>query len=134
MKKLLLFFTFIFIASYNFAQSANKDEQETVFTIVENMPVFPGGNEAMTDFIRKKIKYPKKAKRASKQGTVYVTFIISNTGAIQDLHVLRGITGAPELDAAALKVIKSMPKWEPGTQNGKKVNVQYNLPIKFILK
>jgi len=106
--------------------------EEEIFTIVEKMPEFPGGIEALFAYLGSTLKYPAMAKDAAIQGKVYVTFVVDRDGSIANVQVLRGIGGG--CDEEAVKVVKSMPKWEPGRQRGKAVRVQYNLPINFILK
>lgn len=106
-------------------------EQE-IFTIVEDMPSFPGGEEALFKYLGSEIKYPQMAKEAGIQGTVYVTFVIGPDGKVKDIKVLRGIKGG--CDEEAIRVVKKMPAWKAGKQRGKAVPVQYNLPIKFTLK
>jgi TonB family protein len=103
-------------------------------TIVEQMPGFPGGDAAMAKFINKNIGYPQKEKEDGIQGTCYITFIVEPDGSLSNIQVLRGIPGGASLDAEALRVVKSMPRFTPGKQSGKVVRVQYNLPIKFRLK
>ena len=105
---------------------------ETVFTVVEHMPEFKGGEKKLFKYLKKKIKYPKEAREKGITGRVYVMFVIDKTGAVKDARVIRGVS--PELDEVALNAVKEMPKWKPGTQNGKFVNVQFNLPINFSLK
>jgi protein TonB len=107
-------------------------EEEQIFTIVEEMPSFPGGEAALMKYLGKNIKYPAIAKDAGIQGTVYVTFVVNEEGAVKDVQVLRSIGGG--CDEEAIRVVESMPKWKPGKQRGKSVKVQYNLPIRFTLK
>ena len=107
--------------------------KEAPFTLVEKMPRFPGGEEAMMQFVQKNIQYPQTAKELGIQGTSYITFIIEKDGDINDAKVLRGIPCGADLDYEAVRIIKSMPLWEPGTQNGRQVRVQFNLPIRFTL-
>lgn len=107
-----------------------------VYQVVEQMPQFPGGDDAMLKFLNKNTKYPAIARNANTMGTIFLTFIISKNGKVENVQVLRGIkgTGAKECADEAVRVVKMMPKWKPGIQNGKKVAVQYNLPIKFTLR
>ncbi len=100
-----------------------------VYTIVEVMPEFPGGDEALKEFIAKNKVYPDKAVENDIQGTVYVQFIVNKNGNIRRALVLRGIGGG--CDEEAIRVVKSMPNWKPGTQNGKPVNVKINLTIDY---
>jgi protein TonB len=96
------------------------------------MPQFPGGEEELMKFLKNNITYPQMAKENGVQGTVYVTFEVSSKGKVINSKILRGIGSG--CDEEALRVVKKMPVWKPGKQNGKSVNVQYNLPIKFILQ
>lgn len=106
--------------------------EEEIFTIVEKMPAFPGGIEALFQYLGQNIEYPAMAKDARIEGKVYITFVVNAKGEIDNVVVLRGIGGG--CDEEAVRVIKSMPAWEPGRQRGKPVKVQYNLPVNFILK
>ncbi len=105
---------------------------EDVFTIVEQMPHFPGGDDSLRAYLRKELKYPLINRDEDIQGTVYVVFVVAKTGDIKDVKVLRGI--GSDFDKEAIRVIKSMPRWTPGKQNGVAVNVQMNMPIKFSLQ
>jgi len=106
--------------------------EEQIFTIVEEMPSFPGGEPAMMKYLANNIKYPAIAKDANIQGTVYVTFVVNEKGEVKDVKVLRSIGGGT--DEEAIRVVENMPKWKPGKQRGKAVKVQYNLPIRFTLR
>lgn len=108
------------------------DISNAVFEIVEVMPVFPGGMSALMKYIGENIKYPEEAKKKNMQGRVYVAFIVNQDGSISDTRIIRG--ASPLLDAEALRVIGSMPKWKPGMQKGKAVRVQYSVPVVFSLK
>jgi protein TonB len=114
----------------------NRKEEEIVemeiFTVVESMPSFPGGDAARMKFLQENIKYPQMARESGIQGTVYVTFVVEPSGNVSDVRVLRGIGGG--CDEEAVRVIQSMPKWEAGKQRGKSVRVQFNMPIKFTLQ
>lgn len=105
--------------------------EEEIFTIVEKMPNFPGGVDALFYYLGTNISYPDMAKDARIEGKVYITFVVDRDGSIADVKVLRGIGGG--CDEEAIRVVKSMPAWDPGEQRGKKVRVQYNLPINFVL-
>jgi len=106
--------------------------EEQIFSIVEEMPSFPGGDEALLKYLGKNIKYPAIAKDAGIQGTVYVTFVVDERGDVKDVKVLRSIGGGT--DEEAIRVVENMPRWKPGKQRGKAVKVQYNLPIRFTLR
>lgn len=107
-------------------------EEEQIFTIVEEMPSFPGGEAELFKYLGKNIKYPQMATDAGIAGVVYVTFVVDKDGKIRDVKILRGIGGG--CDEEAMRVVKSMPSWKPGKQRGKAVTVQYNLPIRFTLR
>ncbi len=107
-------------------------EEPEIFTIVEDMPSFPGGEAELFKYLGKSIKYPQMAKEAGIQGRVFVTFVVMENGKIANVKLLRGIGGG--CDEEAIRVVKSMPTWAPGKQRGKPVRVQYNLPIKFTLQ
>lgn len=102
-----------------------------IFTVVEEMPTFPGGDESRVKFLTENIKYPQMAKESGIQGTVFVTFVIDERGRVADVKVLRGIGGG--CDEEAIRVVKMMPPWNAGKQSGKPVRVQFNMPIKFTL-
>lgn len=106
--------------------------EEEIFTIVEDMPSFPGGEAKLFEYLGKNIKYPQIAKEAGISGIVYVNFVVGTNGKINDVKVLRGIGGG--CDEEAIRVVKNMPQWTPGKQRGKPVKVSYNLPIRFSLK
>jgi protein TonB len=108
------------------------DTPQQIFTIVEQMPEFPGGEEKLFEYLGKNIKYPSMARENGITGTVYVTFVVEGNGEISDVKKLRGIGGG--CDEEAVRVVRSMPAWKPGKQNSKPVRVQYNLPIKFTLR
>ena len=109
---------------------ANDDEK--VFQVCENAPEFPGGAEAMMKFIAENIKYPAAAKDAGKEGRAFVKFIVKKDGSITDAGIMKS-SGDESLDAEAVRVVSSMPKWKPGMQGGKAVNVQFTLPVVFKL-
>lgn len=106
-------------------------EEEPIFMVVESAPSFPGGTAALMQFLTENIKYPIMAREANIQGTVFLSFIVSKTGEISDIKVLRGIGGG--CDEEAVRVVGLMPEWEPGKQRGIPVNVRFTLPVKFIL-
>ncbi|MFM1744203.1 MAG: hypothetical protein RLZZ630_140 [Bacteroidota bacterium] len=103
-----------------------------VFTYVEEQPTFPGGESAMYEYLQKNIKYPPLARENGITGRVYLTFVVGPDGNIRDVKVLRGIGAG--CDEEALRVVKNMPPWKAGKQNGRAVNVQFNMPINFTLK
>ena len=108
-----------------------ENGQDTVLTVVEKNPEFPGGLDALLSFMSKNIKYPKEASEKGIQGTVFVQFIVRNTGKISNAKVLRGVGGG--CDEEAVRVINNMPDWIPGMQNKKNVSVLFQIPVKFQL-
>ena len=107
-------------------------EGEAAFDVVEEMPEFPGGPQAMMDYLMKNVNYPKTAFDANIQGRVIAQFVVDKEGTIRGAHVVKSVD--PALDAEAVRVINSMPKWKPGRQNGKVVNVKYTIPVNFQLQ
>lgn len=111
---------------------SQKDQKEDPFNVVEDMPAFPGGMEAMIQFISSNIKYPADAKKQKVDGRVLVNFVVEKDGSITEVKVIK--PAFPSLDAEAIRVVKAMPKWKPGYQNGKAVRVKFTMPINFSLK
>lgn len=105
---------------------------EEPFIVVEEMPEFPGGEQALLSFIAKNIKYPKPAKRMGIEGRVTVSFVIDQDGSITNIEVLRGIGAG--CDEEAIRVLKLLPNFSPGKQRGVPVKVQMQLPVNFRLK
>jgi TonB family protein len=103
-----------------------------VYAVVEQMPEYPGGQSELIKFIGKSVKYPPEAIKKGIQGKVFVTFVVSKEGSVLDSKIVRGVD--PSLDAEALRVVSSMPKWTPGKQKGVEVAVSYTIPINFTLK
>lgn len=112
--------------------SKTLDSDEQVFFIVEEMPEFPGGEMALRTHIANAVKYPVTAQEKGIQGKVYVTFVVGKDGFVKNTSIARGVD--PSLDAEALRVVKNLPKWEPGMQKGVPVNVSYTVPINFKLQ
>ncbi len=102
---------------------------KTVFSVAEKAPEFPGGVQELFKYLGQNIKYPEAAIKANVSGKVFVNFVVTSEGEIEDIQILKGIGfGA---DSEAMRVVKTMPRWKPGMQDGKPVNVRYNLPISF---
>ncbi len=101
---------------------------------IEQKPEYPGGEGELMKYIAKNIQYPRMEKENGVSGTVYLSFVIDKNGSVTDVSVARGVAGGKGLDAEALRVVKSMPSWKPGKQNGNSVRVKYSLPVKFVLK
>lgn len=108
------------------------EEENKVFDIVEQQPMFPGGQTALMKYLSEHTKYPVVAQENGVQGRVTVQFVVEKDGSISDVHVLRGVD--PSLDKEAVRVVKSMPRWTPGKQNGINVRVNYRVPVLFRLQ
>jgi TonB family protein len=102
-----------------------------VYPYVDESAEFPGGRTALYTFLADNIVYPKAAWEKGIQGRCYLKFVVSKTGEISDVKVLRGVPDCPECDAEALRVVKLMPKWKPGKNGSKEVNSYFNLPVSF---
>ncbi len=109
-----------------------EEAPKEIFIIVEEMPEFPGGQESLMRFIAENVKYPQVAKENDIKGKVYVRFCVTYKGDVDQASVARGVD--PLLDEEALRVVKMLPKWKPGKQRGKAVNVWYTVPINFVLQ
>lgn len=107
-------------------------EETKIFTVVEQMPMYPGGYGALMGYLRDNIHYPTVAAENGVQGRVVVGFVVERDGSITDVKILRGVD--PSLDREAMRVVKSMPKWTPGKQNGSAVRVKYQVPVSFRLQ
>lgn len=121
---LVLLFSFM-------TSTAQTKKNDMVFDVVEVMPQFPGGQIAMLKYIMENIKYPEQAMKEGIQGRVAVRFIVEKDGSISDVKPVLSVH--PLLNKEAVRVVKSMPKWTPGKQNGKPVRVRFNVPVMFKL-
>ena len=110
-----------------------EEEEEVVFMVVETMPEFPGGQQALFKYLSENVKYPVIAQENGIQGRVICQFTVNKDGSIVDVQVVRS-GGDASLDKEAVRVIKSMPKWKPGKQRGKAVRVKYTVPVNFKLQ
>ena len=107
------------------------DKPEKPFDVVEQMPEFPGGQEALMQFLRQEVKYPKEAEEKGLQGRVVVRYIIEKDGSISEVEIVKSVN--EYLDAEAIRVVNAMPKWKPGKQKGEPVRVKFTLPVTFRL-
>jgi TonB family protein len=114
------------------AESVMPAPEDAVFEMVEQMPIFTAGD--INQYIAKNVKYPTDAIENQIQGKVYLSFVVDKSGKVRDVIILRGIRGGGSLEKEALRVIKSLPNFSPGLQNGKAVNVKMTIPINFLLK
>jgi protein TonB len=106
--------------------------EDKIFTFVEQQPEFPGGNDAMLKYLGNNIRYPSVAQRNGLEGLVVLSFVVDQSGGISDIQVLKKLGGGT--DEEAMRVVKTMPKWTPGKQNGRPVKVRYTLPVRFSIK
>jgi protein TonB len=109
-----------------------KEEETKVFDVVEQMPSFPGGDAELMKYLNTHMKYPVVAEENGIQGRVICTFVVERDGSITDVKVIKSVD--PSLDKEAIRVLKSMPKWIPGKQNGSAVRVKYTVPVTFRLQ
>lgn len=107
-------------------------QEAEIFTIVEEMPEFPGGMNKLAEYLGKNIKYPQMARESGIQGRVFVQFVVEPDGSVSNVAVMRSLGGG--CDEEAIRVVKSMPKWKAGKQRGKPVRVSYILPVNFKLQ
>lgn len=112
-------------------EEETRDEGE-IFMIVEEMPEFPGGTEALQRYLAQSVRFPVIAQENGIQGRVYIQFVINQNGEVTNATILRGVD--PSLDREALRVVEAMPKWKPGKQRNRPVRVSYTVPINFVLQ
>jgi TonB family protein len=111
--------------------SSSDTPSDEVYMVVEEMPVFPGGQDALLKFVMENLRYPAEAKTKDIQGIVTASFVVGKDGKVSDVKVVRGIN--PELDAEAVRIINAMPKWKPGRDKNRDVACN-TIPIKFRLQ
>jgi periplasmic protein TonB len=128
-----IFYPAIFLAVFLFqpVDVQGNEKNDSVYTTVDELPKFPGGNEALKTFVMKEIVYPAEAKKEGIQGKVFVSFTVNKKGAVTDAKIAKGVHGL--LDKEALRVIENMPAWTPGKHKGEIVNVRFTVPIQFAL-
>ncbi len=131
MKKILLLAT-LFISSSALRAQTDSTKTDEAFTVVEQMPEYPGGNDAMSKFLDQNLIYPPLAKKQKIQGKVWLGFIVDKFGNVTSVEILRGIRGGCEEEAA--RVVRLMPRWSPSYQDGRPVSVKFRLPINFSLQ
>lgn len=112
-------------------QAQEKNKKEDVFFIVDEMPIYPEGDDVLCKDISNAVKYPEGAKEKGISGTVYITFVVNEQGKVVDAKIARGVDAS--LDKEALRVVKQLKTWTPGKMNGEAVKVSYTVPIKFAL-
>lgn len=132
MEKIYLFIILIFSTTLVSSQT-DSIKREPLCEHPNEMPSFPRGEAEMMKFIQKNIQYPEVERQANIFGTCYVTFVVEKDGSLTGIKILRGVAGGGGCDKEAIRVIKLMPNWKAGKEDGKEVRVQFNLPIKFSL-
>ena len=120
------------LVTANAQKTVVSQSSQSVYDEVEVMPEFPGGMQAMIEFIQTNIKYPKDATKQEVGGRVMVMFVVETDGSLSNVRVARKVF--PSLDAEAVRVVKSMPKWKPGKEKGRLVRVNFTMPIVFSVK
>ena len=131
MKKLILLLLMAgcCLMTANAQKTVVSQTDQKVFDTVEQMPEYPGGMQAMIEFLQTNMKYPEDAEKQKVEGRVMVQFVVETDGSISDVHVAKQVF--PSLDAEAIRVVKAMPNWTPGKEKGRVVRVKYLLPIVF---
>lgn len=121
----------IFAQSNVMVNSPDTDlsKSDEIFEVVDENPTFPGGDSAMMEFLRKNLKYPKKAIKNNIQGRILMSFVVAKDGSITNVKIQK--EAHPLLNKEAMRIVKKMPKWKPGKKNGKVVRVRFTLPITF---
>jgi protein TonB len=128
MKKYLSIVSLVFLTVTGIAQ--NEPNIEPVFSDVEDMPQFPGGEDSLQAFIRRNTHFPEELKLNNFKGTAFMNFIISKKGEVKNVKILQGC-GSAKLDKEALRLFSIMPEWKPGKDNGQAVTVSLYLPVEF---
>ena len=137
MKK--IFFTLLITISWFHSFCQGKIDQasdvEPVYDLeyIQEQPEFPGGDLALSQFIKKNIRYPENEKRQKIEGNVYIAFVIHKDGTVMKTEIYKGVEDGPGLSQEALRIMQLMPKWKPGMLEGKPVKVNYLIPFSFRL-
>ena len=131
MKKLVLLslMAICCLMTANAQKTVVSQTNQKVYDTVDQMPEYPGGMQAMIEFLQTSMKYPEDAAKQKVEGRVMVQFVVETDGSVSDVHVAKQVF--PSLDAEAIRVVQAMPKWTPGKNGGQVVRVKYNLPIVF---
>ena len=134
MKKLIIMslMAMFGLTTVNAQKTVVAQKNQEVFDVVEQMPEYPGGIQALFEYLQQNVKYPEDAVKQKIEGRVIATFVVETDGSINNVEVVK--PAFPSLDAEAVRVLSAMPKWTPGMQSGKVVRVKYTVPINFNLK
>ncbi|HET6225885.1 MAG TPA: energy transducer TonB [Bacteroidia bacterium] len=133
MKNILLTGLLVISILINAQNETEPASNEKIFTIVDDMPSFPGGESQLVKFFKKNLKYPRHEKEAQITGSCFITFVVEKDGHVNNIQILQGVEGGPGCDLEVMRVANLMPAWIPGKHHGACVRTQYNLPIKFSL-
>ena len=123
--------TMLGLTTVNAQKTVVAQKNQQVFDVVEQMPEYPGGMQALFEYLSQNLKYPEDAKEQKIEGRVIAIFVVETDGSISNVEVVKPVF--PSLDAEAVRVLSGMPKWKPGMQSGKVVRVKYTVPINFSL-
>lgn len=133
-RKLIIMVLAVLLGGAAVAQSEEPaGTGDEIYTVVEQNPEFPGGMDALLQWLGTHVEYPEEARSQGLEGKVYVTFVVERDGSISNVRVISPKETLAPLNEEAVRVVKSMPRWKPGKQRGKRVRVQFNLPIQFAL-
>lgn len=146
MKKLISLLTFLLLSEVQFLGAQTIDtlyvagpdsvavaNDTNIYSFAEVMPRYLGGGTAFSDYLAQNIKYPSVEKKAGKQGTVYVQFVVEKDGRVSNVKLMKGVPDAPGLGREAIRVVSESPDWNPALMNGKPVRCRMTIPIKFAL-
>ena len=120
------------LTTVNAQKTVVAEKNQQVFDVVEQMPEYPGGFQALFEYLGQNVKYPEDAEKQKVEGRVLANFVVETDGSISNVEVIK--PAFPSLDAEAVRVLSAMPKWTPGMQSGKVVRVRFTVPINFSLK
>ena len=134
MKKLMILslMALFGLTTVNAQKTVVAEKNQQVFDVVEQMPEYPGGFQALFEYLGQNVKYPEDAEKQKVEGRVLANFVVETDGSISNVEVIK--PAFPSLDAEAVRVLSAMPKWTPGMQSGKVVRVRFTVPINFSLK
>ena len=134
MKKLIMMslMAMLGLTTVNAQKTVVAEKNQQVFDVVEQMPEYPGGFQALFEYLGQNVKYPEDAEKQKIEGRVLANFVVETDGSISNVEVIK--PAFPSLDAEAVRVLSAMPKWTPGMQSGKVVRVKFTVPINFNLK
>lgn len=119
---------------YNPLNEPIKANEDTIFDFAAVMPEFPGGQQELINYLQKNLDYPEDAKELGIEGKVFVSFVVFEDGSVQQVTILRGIQGIRSCENEVLRLIKQMPKWNPGqNENGQKIKARMKIPVVFRL-